>query len=275
MSTLRSDEVGSILKTHRERLGHKLPDVATAICVRTQYLEAIESSCYDDAPAMVYLLGYIRKYAEYLELDAQAMVEQFKIERRSYHQLHEATAVQPIQEDFQPKMPFLIGSAVLLLVVGIGWQVIQRHQHYFNNMVPVPKRIASSIENGLGNIKEDVYKFTQEIHNRKHAEKLNKHEHGIKEHKAKPVPAATAITPEAVKPETTAIPVAKVARSRLVLFAKGKTWVKIIDKNDKLIDQAMLQDGDTYFAPDDKAIRVLAEYPSMIEVYSEDLGTTP
>jgi cytoskeleton protein RodZ len=271
MVTLMRDDVGTVLKARRESLGYKLEDAARSIRVRCQYLEAIETSYYDDVPALVYLLGYIRKYSEYLGLNAQDVVDQFKSERSAYHHLHEAAPVVPIQEDYRPQIALVGVSVIAIALICLLWQIINHRAYYFDRYLPVPREILARASSSIAQIKEDVNKalqqkaaasetaLTAEVTDLSDEEDEDVNDQGEGNIKAASAPVSR------VLPATTAV-------SRLVLLAKGKTWVKILDKHNQLVAQTVLQDGDTYFAPADKHMRVLAENPALIEVYAEEGG---
>ena len=51
--------------------------MAEELNIRSRYLEGIEEEDFSNFPADVYARGFIRRYAEYLELDADALVMQY------------------------------------------------------------------------------------------------------------------------------------------------------------------------------------------------------
>ncbi len=70
-----SDLVGQILKQEREKQGFSIEDIANTTRIRASYIENIENDNYEDLGS-TYLLGYIRTYAMFLELDAASLVKQ-------------------------------------------------------------------------------------------------------------------------------------------------------------------------------------------------------
>lgn len=59
-----------VLKEHREKLGNEIKEIAQITRIKGSYLKAIEDEDYNKLPVEVYTRGYIRKYAEYLEVPA-------------------------------------------------------------------------------------------------------------------------------------------------------------------------------------------------------------
>jgi cytoskeleton protein RodZ len=71
-------EIGEILKAKREEKGLSLADIEQATKIRTRYLEAIEEGDLSAIPGMVYARGFIKSYAEFLGLDGQALLDQYR-----------------------------------------------------------------------------------------------------------------------------------------------------------------------------------------------------
>lgn len=70
--------VGEILRSEREKKGLSIKDIEKATSIRVLYLEAIEQDNYSVIPGEVYLKGFIRNYANYLNLDAQSVMELYR-----------------------------------------------------------------------------------------------------------------------------------------------------------------------------------------------------
>lgn len=72
--------VGEILSTERRRQGKQISDVVEGTKIRSRLLDALEQGRYDDLPSPAYVKGYIQSYARYLEIPAEPLLEQFKLE---------------------------------------------------------------------------------------------------------------------------------------------------------------------------------------------------
>ena len=75
--------VGQDLYEARQRRAKTLADVAGALKISQDYLAAIEESRFQELPARVYAVGYVRSYAAYLGVDTQSFVARFKAEMTS------------------------------------------------------------------------------------------------------------------------------------------------------------------------------------------------
>lgn len=66
---------GRFLRTVREARGARLEDVAVATKIATRYLSAIEANAFEKLPAAVFVKGYVREIAGFLDLDPAPVVE--------------------------------------------------------------------------------------------------------------------------------------------------------------------------------------------------------
>lgn len=70
-------ELGEELRTRRIELGVSLEEVQERTKIRVRYLEAIESGDWSVLPGNVYARGFVRRYAEYIGLDGNALLHQY------------------------------------------------------------------------------------------------------------------------------------------------------------------------------------------------------
>lgn len=69
------------LRAARECREASLTDAELATNVASKYLTALEAGRYSELPADVYVIGFVRRYARWLELDVSQAVAQLKAER--------------------------------------------------------------------------------------------------------------------------------------------------------------------------------------------------
>ena len=98
--------IGDLLRAERERQNLSIKDIERGTSIRSLYIEAIEKGEYKTLPGEVYTKGFIRNYANFLKLDADAAVKQFNEERHPDHPVTESGAQQPLQAEPAPgKIP--------------------------------------------------------------------------------------------------------------------------------------------------------------------------
>lgn len=87
--------LGDTLREAREKQGLTYKDIEKGTSIRALYIEYIEKGEYDELPGDVYTKGFIRSYANFLKLDANALVQAFTAER------HKGTASAAPQKPVQ------------------------------------------------------------------------------------------------------------------------------------------------------------------------------
>ena len=108
--------VGARLKLVRKRKGISIEDAEEATKVRAKYLEAIEKDNWSEFPSRVYVLGFVRRYAELLDLNSEKILEEFKIEFGRA----KTTTKKDHKTAFLPKFvvtPKLIVLAIVILLI--------------------------------------------------------------------------------------------------------------------------------------------------------------
>src|SRR3979411_512902 len=84
-SPLRSSEIGQMpslgeqLRAQRERKGITLEQAAADTRIREKFLTALEGGDYPALPGAVYTRGFLRHYAEYLDLETEELVALFQL----------------------------------------------------------------------------------------------------------------------------------------------------------------------------------------------------
>jgi cytoskeletal protein RodZ len=81
MSSLPRIALGSSLAAERLALGLDLHDVERETRIRARYLAALEEEEFDVLPGDAYAAGFLRTYAGYLGLDAEAYAEELRRRR--------------------------------------------------------------------------------------------------------------------------------------------------------------------------------------------------
>jgi len=112
---------GERLRDARQKLNLTLSEAAERTRVRADYLEAIETMDPRGLPARAYAIGYLRTYANFLNLEAGGVVDQFKREVDTDTGRAQPTAATKTREPI--KLPRGAFGALLILaaVAGAAW----------------------------------------------------------------------------------------------------------------------------------------------------------
>lgn len=74
-------QLGEQLRQARENNGLSLAQAASETRIRQQFLEALEAGKYDALPNDVVTKGFIRNYAQFLQLSAEELIDLYRLER--------------------------------------------------------------------------------------------------------------------------------------------------------------------------------------------------
>ena len=110
--------IGMLLRHRRESLGQDIQAVSRQLRIRAVYITAIEEGRLFDLPGTAYAVGFVRAYADYLGLDGNAIVGDYREElaRRS----RQNDLVWPAEEAV-PKFPGGTILVVLALIALAGY----------------------------------------------------------------------------------------------------------------------------------------------------------
>jgi cytoskeletal protein RodZ len=112
------ESIGEKLRQSREEKGFTLEQVARDTHIAKRFIEAMEQEDFDVFPGEPYLLGFLRTYSEFLELDPQEMVSLYKNLKL---QEQPAPMDELLVKRRSPK-PYIVSGIVVaaLALVGVG-----------------------------------------------------------------------------------------------------------------------------------------------------------
>lgn len=124
-------EIGPALRQARERRRLGLDQAEAETKVRARYLRALEEEDFDLIPGPAYVKGFLRTYADYLELDGRLFVEEYNCRfvdpRIEDEILFPRTRAMPPRARRRPKreadviLVVLAAIVALTVIVAIGW----------------------------------------------------------------------------------------------------------------------------------------------------------
>jgi len=118
-----------MLRAQREKKGITLEQAASDTRIREKFLKALEDSDYQTLPGTVYTKGFLRNYAEYLDLDTQEIVVQFHQERDQPDAPRSFKPMSPIMRRsliFTPTVfvPVIVLAGIVLFVSYLYYQFV-------------------------------------------------------------------------------------------------------------------------------------------------------
>lgn len=215
--------VGEELREARNALGVSLEDAATQLRINKRYLQALEEGRVKDLPGAAYAVGFVRSYATALGLDADDAVRRFRdMSGTAVTKSGELVFPEPVPRRGIPT-GILAAIGVAIAVFGyVAWyQWSGRGERVVDSVPPLPPRLERAAEAPA----------TREASPAP-----------VAEPPAPPPPAAAAPRP--------APPPIDPDKPRIVIRAKGESWVQIRDNpgNRTLVDRVM-RGGETIEIP--------------------------
>ena len=107
--------IGTELRAERQRRQITLFDVSNALRIQQNHLAALEEGRVADLPGATYATGFLRTYSEFLGLDGEEIVRQYKSEGILTHGERRLVFLEPEEE---ARRPGLILALISLIVAG-------------------------------------------------------------------------------------------------------------------------------------------------------------
>lgn len=251
--------IGDDLRAARAARGEDLRDIAAQLRIRFAYLEAIENGAFDALPGPAYAIGFVRAYARYLRLDAEEMIARFKIEAAGIDAPAELTFPEPMSESRVPRGGLVVIALLLAVAAYGGWYYLSTRDMTVADIVPPPP-------SGIG------------------ADMSGAAPQAPAPAPAAAIPAAPAAAIPAVP--TLAAPAAPAtaaveapapdngprvygdqnADARIVLRARGDSWVQIRAADDSLVMTRTLRNGDSYRVPNQGGLKLMTGNAGALEI---------
>jgi cytoskeleton protein RodZ len=111
---------GDVLRLARTARGEDVATVAAKLKMRRDQLEAIETGDYAKLPGRTYVFGFVRTYARYLGLDAEALVQRIKDESADDADVKASALVFPEASEERHMLPngsILIWAMLIAMVI--------------------------------------------------------------------------------------------------------------------------------------------------------------
>ena len=138
-----SDEnytVGVVLRDAREAVQEDIDSIAKTLRINRRYLEALEEGRFKDLPGNAYAIGFIRSYAEYLDLDSADLIVRYKEASEGGARKTRLDFPEPLPETGLPGGAILFAGIVVAVLAYGGWYFASENDTTLANLVsPVPE----------------------------------------------------------------------------------------------------------------------------------------
>lgn len=228
------DTIGGKLQQARMQKRMKLPSIAKKLRIREEYLDALEKGNYYVFPALVYGVGFLRTYANFLELNADELIALF---RKETTDLKSTPLDMPRTHDpkVMPSPKIIFKSLAILIILYLIWTIFRIMTYTPFPELQIPK---------IAQIKEE------EIHTAPLTtdEITTSKTEIISEENVQTKPIAT--EPQQELSIKKGVIYGWAEPYRISFVATDKTLVKVTDTtNDQIILNQLLKEGDRYNPP--------------------------
>lgn len=119
-------EIGNTLREARLRRALDIADCESATKIRAKYLRALEEEQFEVLPGVTYVKGFLRTYAEFLELDGRLVLEEYESrftgrQDHPYHPDGDPTKRRAKRRRSREGRVLLVASSVVLLAATGLW----------------------------------------------------------------------------------------------------------------------------------------------------------
>ena len=139
--------VGEVLQRHRIERDLTLQDIAQQLRIQRSYLDALENGDFDKLPGLTYAIGYVRSYAQLLELDAATLITDFKAEAKKLQEPTQLSFPSPAPEGKVPGGALVFVGVLLAALSYGGWYYFSTSETSVSDLTPkIPDRLAFLLE---------------------------------------------------------------------------------------------------------------------------------
>ncbi len=234
-------EVGDILKSMRLGFGYTLADIEYALNIRENQVDAIERGDISKLPGKVYAVGFVRSYAEYLDLDVDTIVDMFKEQYLGGQPKSDLSFPEIILDKKSPAISVVVLAILLYFIFVFAWH--QFNNYKFSNSMKIDA-VSQDIKSHLYNdILIDSKPKADDLIANKAADQNPTNNLNV-ENMAKDI----------------------VQKSGVILNIMDSSWVEIKNSRGEILISNILEKGDQYFVPDSPGLSMSLGNAANVEI---------
>jgi cytoskeleton protein RodZ len=240
--------LGQILRQTREHMGFSIEAVAKKLCINKRQIEKLESE-QEDLTCDVYTLGFLRSYAQFLNLNAGELIQQLRDKTTNIPLPHLDFPV-PLPERGKPSCRVLYFSLFLLVAVILGYEWLEKLQDsFFSQREFVAVEPSTSLEHKISeSVPPQVVEPVSQV-----VESLPA-DNGIStvtpiDNPPSPVIPAVAQSPAPATESSPVSPTPEVpllAGQSVLLQAKEQTWIEVKNEKGEIVLSRLFSPNETF-----------------------------
>lgn len=122
--------VGTRLRMRREELGIRLEDVVSKLRIRQAMLQALEEERYSEMPGKVYVIGFVKSYAAFLQLDVESVLKQTNKDLENWKPAKKVVHCSlpgPNEGRSAGLWALLVAGLLVIIIAYAGWYHFHSH----------------------------------------------------------------------------------------------------------------------------------------------------
>lgn len=231
--------IGEHLKNVRVKKNYKLSYISQELNISNEILSLIEDDNFPDYLNSVYLIGHIRSYARFLDLNDKEIIDFFKIQI-SFNNIDNTKEIsKPIKSDFFFSIPKSL-AIFSIIVVASSFYFIFFNQNDFKSNFAITPDIP---ENLIGNIELEemnIILLQKEKDNQKNIN--NKNESLSKINPNKEIEKISSSSAIASTPDKSSIFNDKIITLKFI----NSTWIQLRDNQENIIFSKLMNQDEEY-----------------------------
>ena len=231
--------IGEHLKNVRVKKNYKLSYIAQELNISNEVLSLIEDDNFPDYLDSVYLIGHIRSYARFLDLNEKEIIDFFKIQI-SYNNIDKTKEIsKPIKSDFFFSIPKSLAIFSIIVVASSFYFIFFNQNEFKNNFAitpDIPENLIANIE-----LEEmNIILLQNEKYNQKN--NYNKNESLSKINPNKKIEKISSSSAIASTPDKSSIFNDKIITLKFI----NSTWIQLRDKQENIIFSKLMNQNEEY-----------------------------
>lgn len=259
---LKNKSVGSLLRQARLAQKGKLPEISENLRISHEHLKALEEDEVNGLPGLAYAVGFIRSYADYLGLDAEVLIAQYKSQTSG---MSNGLDFPITEEDYElPSFILVSGLVVVSTIAYLFWAfLIDAEEIMMDKTNSISAYEETSEEDVASAISQESSEerfmdrplmndeaLPEETENLI-SQKTEQQEATIEE-KTKPADEEEIIAGAIVDMK----PLPDIAAPPLYIRGLGQTWLRVTDVDGKVLYSSIILQGETFQLPPEGGIRI-------------------
>jgi cytoskeleton protein RodZ len=231
---------GADLRAARERVGWSLQEMASALHIRPQYIEALEAGRIRALPGNAYALNFVRSYAGALGLDPNETARRFRAEALGVDEKTELTFPVPVPERGVPAGAVALLGVLLAVGAYAGWYHLSGEGRLpAETSMQIPLRLAPLAEQAVRPNATPVAALLP----------APVAPPPVRQAEAPSVPAISPSSAAAAALEPPPLANEPSDQPRIVLRASADSWVQVRDRAGPVLLTRIMHPGETWDVP--------------------------